>query len=82
MAQVFDKETSTDSGQKDKIIDFKKEVQPCIDALFSGKYDLIVKPAEDSEDSPCNLSLILRVVLIELNNLNKILKDKECVCNK
>ena len=65
-----------------KEIDFVKDVKPSIDALFTGKYDVTVKPAEDSTDAPCNISLILRVLLIEINSLSKKLETVKCVCNK
>lgn len=66
--------------QDKKEIDFEKDVQPCIDSLFTGKYDIIVKPKEEI-DAPCNVSLILRVLLIEFSNLAKTVKEMEkCVC--
>lgn len=65
---------------KVKEIDFEKDVQPCIDSLFTGKYDIIVKPKEEP-DAPCNVSLILRVLLIEFSKLSKVVKEMEkCVC--
>lgn len=65
---------------KPKEIDFEKDVQPCIDSLFTGKYDIIVKPKEEC-DAPCNVSLILRVLLVEFSNLAKTVKQMEkCVC--
>jgi hypothetical protein len=71
---------------KEKVVDFKKDVQPSIDSLFTGKYDIIVKPSEESsEDAPCNISIILRVVLFELSQMAKTikeLKDKEVGFNK
>jgi hypothetical protein len=63
-----------------KEIDFEKDVQPCIDSLFTGKYDIIVKPKEEI-DAPCNVSLILRVLLVEFSKLAKTVQQMEkCVC--
>jgi hypothetical protein len=63
-----------------KEIDFEKDVQPCIDSLFTGKYDVVVKPKEDA-DAPCNISLILRVLLVEFSKLARTVKEMEkCVC--
>lgn len=56
---------------------FEKHVQPSIDALFSGKYDLIIRPSdEECTDPPCNLSLLVRILMIDTK---KLLADK-CGC--
>lgn len=63
-------------------IDFKKDIQPSIDALFSGKYDLSVKPKEEG-DAVCNISLLLRVLMIEAKTqATRIAElEKKCMCS-
>jgi hypothetical protein len=61
-------------------INFEKDIQPSIDALFSGKYDLSVKPKEES-DSACNLSLLIRVLWLKLKlRLNVLTSWRKNVC--
>jgi hypothetical protein len=80
MGEEGNKVNSDSETDTVKQIDFEKDVKPSIDALFTGKYDISVKPAEGSDDAVCNVSLILRVLLIEMNGLNK--KMEKCMCNK
>lgn len=56
--------------------EYEKIVRPHFDNLFAAKYDLIVKPNDDTEDSPINISLILRVLTNSLGKLVEQLKDK------
>lgn len=64
-----------------KEIDFEKDVQPCIDSLFTGEMDIVVKP-KDEKIHPCNISLILRVLLVEFSQLAREVKQmhEKCVC--
>jgi hypothetical protein len=62
--------------------DWAKEIQPSLDSLFSNKYDVIVKPSDEKcTDPPCNLSLLVRVLLIELKNMTMKPGCTNCVCN-
>jgi hypothetical protein len=50
--------------------EYEKLVKPHFDSLFSGKYDLIIKPhEEDTEHSDINLSLIIRMLCTSVSRL-------------